>query len=58
MANAKKCDRCGTFYTAKCNPDLIVKMYYHGYGDLYYDLCPKCTAELEKWLKGEKNEEN
>lgn len=52
MSYAKKCDRCGTFYEEKVTPDLSIKRYVHPQYETRYDLCDKCTASLELFLKG------
>ena len=46
---AKKCSRCGQFYSQKCIPDLTVNIYIHGYGDQKLDLCLNCSKELINW---------
>lgn len=46
---AKKCDRCGQFYSQKCIPDVTVNRYIHGYGDQRLDLCFNCSKELIDW---------
>lgn len=51
---AVKCDRCGKLYKAlKCAPNIKVIEYKHPYGDVRYDLCPKCQKKLEEFLYGE-----
>lgn len=60
MANAKKCDRCGTFYT-NCKPIKIhlatdpkydngekqlALFLQRSYGDIQLDLCPECVDKL------------
>lgn len=51
MASASKCDRCGTLYEPpKCRPYIsLIEDKHHGTS--YFDLCPKCQSELEKWLE-------
>ena len=49
MADAKRCDICGTFYEGK-ECDNSVTIYYPGYGD-WMDLCPHCKKELTEWMK-------
>ena len=65
MANAKKCDRCGSYYdeynirknSEKINIVMIInidsKDDYYSHGP--YDLCPVCSDELMKWF-GKENE--
>lgn len=53
MAQATVCDKCGT--VLKYAPDTKIKIYYHPYGDMHYELCSKCTEELKKWLNSEKS---
>lgn len=69
MANAKKCDRCGTFYMRyrncvphkKTKEGLPVCGIQHDSGYINtYDLCPECFDGLIKFMKidieGENNE--
>lgn len=64
MANAKKCDRCGAFYT-NCKPIMIHLVtdprYDNGkkqlalflqrsYGDTQLDLCPECVDKLVQYF--------
>lgn len=64
MANAKKCDRCGTFYT-NCKPiniHLVTDPRYDNgekqlsltisrtYGDIPVDLCPECVDKLIRYF--------
>ena len=67
MANAKKCDRCGTLYEpygiidrvrAEKNSIMVIGNIYGEITsrDEFYDLCPDCMEELHEWLKGEKDE--
>lgn len=54
MADAKKCDRCGAFYT-KCKP---IKMgetqlslsVSNSYSTRLFDLCPECVDKLNQYL--------
>ena len=48
MAQATVCDKCGK--VLKYASDTKIKIYYHPYGDMYYELCSECTEELKKWL--------
>lgn len=50
MANAKKCDVCGKYYSELATPDITVTNYHHPYGDTRYDLCDECQKKLEMWL--------
>lgn len=65
MADAKKCDRCGDFYTMDDlfrlgNEEYInVKIFKctsigdgFKHSDDRYDLCPKCMEKLIAWLNG------
>jgi hypothetical protein len=52
MASAYECDVCGNLFKRESVPDIAVIVYHHGYGETRKDLCPKCQAELETWLKG------
>lgn len=65
MANAKKCDRCGSYYDSyndksnakKINGIMLINIdsnnRYFSHGP--YDLCPACSDELMKWF-GKENE--
>ena len=53
MGQATVCDKCGE--VLKYTPDTKIKIYYHPYGDMHYELCSKCTEELKKWLNSEKS---
>lgn len=65
MSDAKKCDRCGEFYTLdisdkRDNIAAIRVLDKYGRNAQSYDLCQKCRKELMEWLenkkKGEKTE--
>lgn len=48
--DAKKCDRCGKLYERyKTLPDLELRKYIHGFGDVRLDLCPECQRKLENF---------
>ena len=53
--DAKKCDRCATFYV-KAPSDgskrvhIAVNENASGRG---YDICPSCAAQLDVWIKNE-----
>ena len=49
MSEAKRCDRCGTFYESHFGGCIIKKKHC-------IDLCAKCYDELNNWL--EKKNEN
>ena len=51
MGHARVCDKCTR--VLKYAPDTKIQIYVHPYGDMYYELCPKCTAELRAWLDSE-----
>lgn len=51
MGQARICDKCRR--VLKCAPDTKIKIYVHPYGDMHYELCPKCTEELKAWLNSE-----
>ena len=61
MANAKKCDRCGKYYTDKDKKFTIngYSIYSiglrtkQGYMELVYDLCDDCTKDLFHFLSNE-----
>lgn len=63
MANAKKCDRCGTLYEIKFDADrpayngqkirrfALITADITGPEERYsYDLCPNCTCALMSWF--------
>ena len=59
MSAAKKCDRCGNFYTQddflndkEENWRYAVVYDPHPYASVTKDLCPRCLKDLKKWLKG------
>jgi hypothetical protein len=51
MALARVCNKCSR--VLKYAPDTKIKIYVHPYGDMEYELCSKCTAELQAWLDSE-----
>ena len=51
MGQARVCDKCKR--VLKYAPDTKIKIYVYPYGDIEYELCPKCTAELRAWLDSE-----
>lgn len=61
MANAKRCDRCGTYYMIKEKKASIKKKLLGRIelDDVYdfiidaYDLCDKCSEDLIRWLNEE-----
>lgn len=56
MSEAKKCDRCGTFYSASRNCGRIPKYMIGLNGDGRYssfqeiDLCDACMDKLDKFI--------
>ena len=48
MGQARVCDKCKRIL--KYAPDTKIKIYYHPYGNLDYELCSECTEELKAWL--------
>lgn len=53
MADAKKCDRCGSYYDRIARPDsdyLLTK--YTKDASKLIDLCPECTKLLNLWMEG------
>ena len=59
MANAKKCDRCGSYFDP---PNGYTKRYFIGlyrpmYSDMMFDLCPVCRDLLDEWFNSERNDE-
>lgn len=55
MANAKVCDRCGTFFIPERNSYQTGPFVCISYNDLInvrqQDLCPDCRESLAKWFK-------
>lgn len=63
--DAKKCDRCGKFYTRETGEKygVIFKGKRDDYGMLggksdgdLYDLCNDCMTDFERWIKNEDTE--
>ena len=65
MANAKKCDRCGAFYTNKEKifgingriPATFEILDRNGWIIGKYDLCEQCMKDLWHWLCNEQETE-
>ena len=68
MANAKRCDRCGKFYSEKDKEFKINKNDKHipswieiiNTNDMAicaYDLCEQCMKDLYRWLCNEQESE-
>lgn len=68
MADAKKCDRCGGFYTEvepnaldlvaaalRQLPDVGKLQAKQAVVEKFLDLCPSCSASLARWLKGKED---
>lgn len=54
--NAKKCDRCGSYYepTNEGNNALKIFNIFSLVGmKITRDICPDCMDDLQKWLKQE-----
>lgn len=52
MANAKKCDICGTLYESPIRNDAVRIQLDIGYGgDRYVDLCSICYGRLCDFVK-------
>ena len=56
------CDRCGKEICYNPMPQTISPTYniYSTYSfcqPKYFDLCDNCQIELEKWLKGKRNDD-
>lgn len=61
MSNAKRCDRCGRFYTfnslyGKSDVARITLLNGHEHNKENYDLCQRCREELIEWLEGNKKD--
>lgn len=53
MANAKKCDRCGAYYTPSPEiPDMRVAYHDNDFATKYYDLCEECMHDLQSFMNG------
>ena len=52
MADAKKCDRCGSYYDriARPNSDYLLSKYTKDASKLI-DLCPTCSHLLDIWME-------
>jgi hypothetical protein len=48
MGQARVYDKCKNILHYA--PDTKIKIYVHPYGDMYYELCSKCTEDLKQWL--------
>lgn len=58
MANAKKCDRCDTYYDyPKKNERAGVCRDITARNRLFMDLCPDCQSSLEDWIGSNKGKE-
>lgn len=60
MANAKKCDRCGKFYTGEEKNFMLDGIYISGvsfdsacsdYSFRHHDLCDECLQKLIEFLE-------
>lgn len=62
MSLARKCDRCGTFYETYVGADANdfgfnrvtlkdIDITSHYIVREHFDLCEKCSTDLEDWLK-------
>lgn len=53
MTNAKKCDRCGDYYTISIKSRFIQAYYASGLNKTKDggDVCPTCAAKFEKWWR-------
>lgn len=69
MANAKKCDRCGEFYTdrpialLKCDDgrfkfDFITLTYSPIVAHAHIDLCQRCLDDFCNWLNSKEDHSN
>lgn len=61
MSNAKRCDRCGRFYTfnslyGKSDVVRITLLNEYEHNKENYDLCQRCREELINWLEGNKKD--
>lgn len=58
--DAKKCDRCGSYYdndecaeTEESSTNITVASYKCSKGPInIHDLCPDCAKKLYKWFSG------
>lgn len=63
MSDAKKCDRCGNFYTLHISDekDNVVGIYLldkYGQSVKKLDFCQTCRKELQEWLDGPSRTQN
>ena len=49
MAKATVCDKCGHVLKYAC--DCKITVYTHPFGNMDYELCEKCKADLLTWIK-------
>jgi hypothetical protein len=56
MANAKKCDRCGTYHDWSINHITLEdgRLFADYDTDVHYDLCKECRNEFEDFMNGVK----
>lgn len=65
MADAKRCDRCGTYYVEKekkykVGRDILASIKFVSSQNTwikYFDLCDECAKKLVQFMKQEKEEE-
>lgn len=58
MATVRICDKCGEPITPKTSVTYVgLWRNRHDLYDTEVELCVSCAMKLEKWLKGEKDEE-
>lgn len=52
MSRAYKCDRCGTLYEFNLEDrrDGTLFMGKRPYTNTFFDLCPQCQKEIERWF--------
>lgn len=52
MADAKKCDRCGSYFDKKVEDGFEIKPYNMDWCAKYIELCEDCTNKLKNFLQG------
>lgn len=57
MSDAKRCDRCGAFYTLDISDEKddvagIALLDKYGRTGRKLDLCQKCREEIREWMDG------
>ena len=51
MSEARKCDRCGTFYEKTSKSRIVYEYFPAGVSTTKNcgDVCPRCAAKFDRW---------